>query len=199
MSIENSHNTAIFGNISSHSFLEGPVLVRQDQSGKFWWSGPVRKDLNLLGPLVHYPAPLSGPTKYLFFKSCVQVYNLTFCFYTLKTKLIIVHTLSFSMFLSIIIHTCQIKRLRKSVKLVTSLLQVHFCADRNARIMYIYCTYITNLLTQCIAGHSLIYIPSESEKLSGTHYLGKKSRKGKVLQRVCFTVLANRDGSMYLD
>ena len=146
---------AFFGNISSHSFLEGPVLVRQDQSGKFWWSGPVRKDLNLLGPLVHYPAPLSGPTKYLFFKSCVQVYNLTFCFYTLKTKLIIVHTLSFSMFLSIIIHTCQIKRLRKSVKLVTSLLQVHFCADRNARIMYIYCTYITNLLTQCIAGHSL--------------------------------------------
>ena len=23
-------------------FLEGPVLVRQDWSGKFWWSGPVR-------------------------------------------------------------------------------------------------------------------------------------------------------------
>ena len=58
--------------------------------------------------------------------------------------------------------------------------------------IYIYCTYITNLLTQCIAGHSLIYIPSESEKLPGTHYLGKKSRKAKALQRVCFTVLANR-------
>ena len=35
-------------------FLEGPGLVHQDWSGKFRWSGPVRKDLNLLGPLVHY-------------------------------------------------------------------------------------------------------------------------------------------------
>ena len=35
-------------------FPEGPVLVRQDHSGKFWWSGLVLKDLKWLGPLLHY-------------------------------------------------------------------------------------------------------------------------------------------------
>ena len=30
------------------------LLAHQDQSRKFWWSGPVLKDLNLLAPLAHY-------------------------------------------------------------------------------------------------------------------------------------------------
>ena len=36
------------------TFLKGPVLVRQDRSVKYCWSGPVRKDLNLVGPFYHY-------------------------------------------------------------------------------------------------------------------------------------------------
>ena len=35
------------------TFLKGPVLVRQDRSVKYCWSGPVRKDLNLASPSVH--------------------------------------------------------------------------------------------------------------------------------------------------
>ena len=34
--------------------LKGPVLVRQDRSVKYCWSGPVRKDLNQAGPFYHY-------------------------------------------------------------------------------------------------------------------------------------------------
>ena len=52
MSIEDSQNL-FFATFYHILFLKGPVLVRQDRSGKVWWSGPVRKDLNLLGPLEH--------------------------------------------------------------------------------------------------------------------------------------------------
>ena len=53
MSIEDSQNL-FFATFHHILFLKGPVLVCSDRSGKLWWSGPVRKDLNLLGPLEHY-------------------------------------------------------------------------------------------------------------------------------------------------
>ena len=37
-------------------FPKGPVLVHQNQSRKFWWSGLVLKDLKWLGPLIQNTA-----------------------------------------------------------------------------------------------------------------------------------------------
>ena len=54
MRIEHSQILACF----LHHFITFFFRKIQSRSVKFWWSGSVLKDLNLLGPLVHYLACL---------------------------------------------------------------------------------------------------------------------------------------------
>ena len=58
MSVEDSQSL-FFATFYHILFLKGPVLVHYDGSRKCWWSGPVRKGLNLLGPLEHYCTQLA--------------------------------------------------------------------------------------------------------------------------------------------
>ena len=51
------------------------VLVRKDRSGKFGWSGPVLKDLNFIGLLLHYTLYYVCITHKIFFTWMCLVAN----------------------------------------------------------------------------------------------------------------------------